>query len=749
MDANDKHELNTISEENVFIDKRKIKITQNEEARLVDALHIGWANNCSYLMYFPPPVPQDFLNGEEDGEYKSDMELWTDTATFYLKDLKTLLALPYHKFWSQIVHHKGVHDSLGSYLQHAPRSFTVGFEKQISEEAKHLRSQIHRFVFLVYLRMSTHKEAKDSKITPAVFGNLIYDNFVFDIPKIIDLCAIYGLSNKDLLKKMVENIFENQKCYFNDLKIAVEYMTKALTTIEEQFGLKHSDNKPNNSKKKNVERIDQLSSRSLQDVISYTLDTFGTIYSFLDIYSQACDIFLNIGFPIKLASLYDSLVINVIPELRRRIGECDTDMESKLYEFNVSRTFMLKTFQLIIATCYVQPTLEKSSSDIFDSFLTVISSILSERRFIVDYDAFHPWQDDLDLFSQVGYKSDTERIDYVTDGLQSILLESGRQLTKPVQSNVSQPLNQQMSHLNVNGDDDLLMEVGAAAAAASAPVKGVELSSLISQVKDLLPTLGDGFVKSCLEYYNYDVERVINAILEESLPSILCNLDREMALVEDVKPVPNVIEDFNPSSLIEQRRNVFDNDEFDIFRRSDIDLSRVHRGKRNKLESISSNEIKDRTLKLLEESLNPEVSNIYDDEYDDTYDEHAIDANESVTADEMLERPFELPRVLGGRSRKYSSGSSEESANEEENVVKRDEFVSNPAELREKAEQRRQEKMNGNYHHRDVRGGPKGHGQSNTVVRNRTGKEKHKSTVANHNRRAMADRKRSGGMFPR
>lgn len=67
------------------------------------------------------------------------------------------------------------------------------------------------------------------------------------------------------------------------------------------------------------------------------------------------------------------------------------------------------------------------------------------------------------------------------------------------------------------------------AAAASGPtVRGVELDSLISQVKDLLPDLGEGFILACLEHYGYDSEQVINNILEERLAPALSQLDRSL-----------------------------------------------------------------------------------------------------------------------------------------------------------------------------------------------------------------------------
>ena len=64
---------------------------------------------------------------------------------------------------------------------------------------------------------------------------------------------------------------------------------------------------------------------------------------------------------------------------------------------------------------------------------------------------------------------------------------------------------------------------------ACAPRKsGVELESLITSVHDLLPDLGEGFIEVCLEEYNYDVERVINAVLEDKLLPSLQDLDRNM-----------------------------------------------------------------------------------------------------------------------------------------------------------------------------------------------------------------------------
>lgn len=46
---------------------------------------------------------------------------------------------------------------------------------------------------------------------------------------------------------------------------------------------------------------------------------------------------------------------------------------------------------------------------------------------------------------------------------------------------------------------------------------GVELDFMIVVVKDLLSDLGDGFIELCLEEEEYDVEKVINFVLEDKL----------------------------------------------------------------------------------------------------------------------------------------------------------------------------------------------------------------------------------------
>eukprot|EP00064_Thunnus_orientalis_P021882 superscaffoldBa00006938_g22052 len=89
-----------------------------------------------------------------------------------------------------------------------------------------------------------HFRARDTSIvrqenflTPAVFGEIIYDNFLFDIPKILDLCMLFGKGNSQLLHKMIENIFTQQPSYYSDLDETVPTVLEVFDTILDRCGL--------------------------------------------------------------------------------------------------------------------------------------------------------------------------------------------------------------------------------------------------------------------------------------------------------------------------------------------------------------------------------------------------------------------------------------------------------------------------------------------------------------------------------
>ncbi|CAO3616281.1 unnamed protein product [Cunninghamella blakesleeana] len=143
--------------------------------------------------------------------------------------------------------------------------------------------------------------------------------------------------------------------------------------------------------------------------------------------------------------------------------------------------------------------------------------------------------------------------------------------------------------------------------------KEIQLASLISNIRDVFPDLGEGFIEQCLIANNYDSEVVIMQLLENNLPPSITSLDRSMErmTVKDDK--------VSTQGILDSRKNIFDNDEFDIFSRGTLEMNKVYLGKKDKGNTESLLDNKSYTKK--EKSVLLErIYNMYEDEIDDTYD---------------------------------------------------------------------------------------------------------------------------------
>nr|XP_035979064.1 activating signal cointegrator 1 complex subunit 2 isoform X7 [Halichoerus grypus]XP_035979065.1 activating signal cointegrator 1 complex subunit 2 isoform X7 [Halichoerus grypus]XP_035979067.1 activating signal cointegrator 1 complex subunit 2 isoform X7 [Halichoerus grypus] len=641
-----------------------------------------------------------------------------------------------------------------------------------------MQKRLHRSVFLTFLRMSTHKESKDHFISPSAFGEILYNNFLFDIPKILDLCVLFGKGNSPLLQKMIGNIFTQQPSYYNDLDETMPTILQVFSNILQHCGLQGDGASATPQKLEERGRLtpSDMPLLELKDIVLYLCDTCTTLWAFLDIFPLACQTFQKHDFCYRLASFYEIAIPELESAMKKRRLE-DSKLLGDLWQrLSHSRKKLLEIFHILINQICLLPVLESSCDNIqgfIEEFLQIFSSLLQEKsRFLRDYDTLFPVADDVSLLQQASAGLDETRTAYILQAVESAWEGVDRRKATdakdpPVAEDpngvivLAEPVGGSSSHPENSEEEELSPQCMGAAAALGPPVCGVELDSLISQVKDLLPDLGEGFILACLEHYTYNPEQVINNILEERLAPALSQLDR--SLDRQVKP--------DPTPLLTSRHNVFQNDEFDVFSRDSVDLSRVHKGRRkeentrsllnDKRDVVAQRQRYEQYSVVVEEvPLQPGEGlsyrgDDYEDEYDDTYDGNQVGANDADSDDELISRrPFTIPQVL--RTKVPGEGQEEDEEEEEEEAEeeapKPDHFVQDPAVLREKAEARRMAFLTRKGYRHDsstaVAGSPRGHGQSRETTQERRKKEASKATRANHNRRTMADRKRSKGMIP-
>jgi len=241
-----------------------------------------------------------------------------------------------------------------------------------------------------------------------------------------------------------------------------------------------------------------------------------------------------------------------------------------------------------------------------------------------------------------------------------------------------------------------------------------------------LPDLGEGFVEACLYYLNYEPERAINSILEGPLPAEVSKMDRKMKKWQ--RP-PSASK---PASVIESRRNIFQNDEFDILANQTIDANKVYKkevkvekqGKVMNDKTGITNKVKSRILEMQYE---------YEDEYDDSYDE------------------FTGNFKIGSEQTNDQAIAAVDSASEDEDAVENEESEEGNSTNQKGGESKEEETPTQEGRGGFMRGRGRGTGPvggPNPTPRGRgRGKTSSSHQHKSHHRKEQSMKKR-GGMFP-
>ena len=156
----------------------------------------------------------------------------------------------------------------------------------------------------------------------------------------------------------------------------------------------------------------------------------------------------------------------------------------------------------------------------------------------------------------------------------------------------------------------------------------IHKAAQISQIHDLFPNLPNPYILKLLDHFNEDVEAVIAGLLEpDSLPQ---SLQDPPAAEEPAIDISGPHHDLAPRStppLLPQRRNVFDNDDFDNLR---ISTAKLHKG-RKEIQVHQDESANARSKAAILAALAAFDSD--DDERDDSYDVADVGASVDNTYD--------------------------------------------------------------------------------------------------------------------
>lgn len=147
----------------------------------------------------------------------------------------------------------------------------------------------------------------------------------------------------------------------------------------------------------------------------------------------------------------------------------------------------------------------------------------------------------------------------------------------------------------------------------------VHKMSLVSQVQDLFPDLGSGYIVQLLDYYGEDIETVISNLVEGTLPQHLRDADQS-AQLQGAEAIHDIAPRATPSPPPGiARKNIHDNDDFD---RLNIPSSNLHKGRAN-AQLTADDLLADKSSHAVSKAAIMSALAAFDsddDERDDTYD---------------------------------------------------------------------------------------------------------------------------------
>lgn len=215
-----------------------------------------------------------------------------------------------------------------------------------------------------------------------------------------------------------------------------------------------------------------------------------------------------------------------------------------------------------------------------------------------------------------------------------------------------------MKHANASGPRNK----GKHRAAIDADVH-IHRMSLVTQIQDLFPDLGAGFVLRLLDAYADNVEEVTARLLEDTLPAELRNADKHELAPVFSSDRAGVVDHLIPRSTppppaeelyIPQRHNAYDDDELD---RLNFDTNRLHIGKKEtSTDSTAPNKAAILAALAAFDSDDDERDDTYDvEDVGGTVDSAHVDGDETVASsfdetDLKLYKHYEASPEAFGRS---------------------------------------------------------------------------------------------------
>ncbi|PSS17300.1 Activating signal cointegrator 1 complex subunit like [Actinidia chinensis var. chinensis] len=614
-------------------------------------------------------------------------------------ELSRLLKLSPRDFWREVASDPSLYDFLESFLQFRSRWYDFPYRgvKGIVAGIIVGEFELSRRVFMALYRISSNRDpgarAADS-LSPKDHAVLLQEKKLLDMPNLLDICAIYGHENEDLTRSLVVNALKAQPGIHDNFTAALSHFLKIVHTMHQRCSA--SLEVLFSSHGLEDQRSSQLHADYLE-VMDFINDAIVSMDAFVSAYKPAavffaCPVEMSFGNEDLLSTLvrlHDSLLPSLHRGFRiifnagedRLQGTC-VDMLSKVtLSLKMLSTRIVNFGWKLLDVCYLSfevfetyfplPAVTKMfPANVEDPVIRGDILVQTFREISEGYSHVQDSQSRGTFFQNLEKNHKVmERIEFLQSTVWILMEDEQFQYLSGITKHPSGTNTKEIPRVPIS-QTSTDMQVGEDAAI---------VESKISQIKDLFPDYGKGFLSACLEVYNQNPEEVIQRILEGTLHKDLQSLDTSLdgipppksaSMGRDDKGKGKLFESVLPPSTNAAPPTIREQQTKGSSSSSSSSVGRFVR--KSTLNSPDSNTLDSQDEKNLAKTAALILQLEYEDEYDDSFDDLGFNvADSGVEENETLGEKMNSNR---GKPWERETGSSAPSDSSKWNSRKKPQF---------------------------------------------------------------------------
>lgn len=501
-----------------------IEDKDTRKPKAISDLSEYWRANLGIL----PFMPSDNVGTGEELPPDIDPADRLAFLELFREQLQKLLKMKFHIFWSQFIYDEQVRKALDSYLRFCLRSHDVARsqseegESMLVLEEGTLATDISRCALAVFLRLSRPQETPHEFISPQKYGEIILDNRIFDIPKLIDICAIYGDSNRSTVTKIVHSVFSHQPRLKAEFEKAV---------VGHMLGGLHQCCAP--LKQSGTAARPESAELGIDECLTFLPDVLSCFNAVFCLFPEDC-VEMLVGGSLAVRSgsarvpLDELMVIlhDSVLALEQRGGKTRlTDIKSL---FRTIRMLLCRLLSYVLGF-QMAP---RRGAGAFDELLEWCKKQEPNRTEML-HDLGKHGLDNVAIEWHASGLVDEARMDFLETLCGSMLPPEARTARQRHARAAAAK-----AAATASGGGAVSGPSQPAAAASSKPNSGGSASDAakIREVREIVGNeFGEGFILQCLLHYGFSVPSVVNAIMDGSLPPQISTLPHGLKMNE---PLP-------------------------------------------------------------------------------------------------------------------------------------------------------------------------------------------------------------------